>query len=119
MFIRLNWLCALGAHVLVGVHWREQISGNVPLARHAFIDYLEAAGFRVEKCIATAQDVDTPEEFQNDLQEEWYFQVTPITRMIDRYPRPHYNGEYSVAFLITENNLRDMINIPRQLEVAG
>lgn len=112
MFIRLNWLSEIGSHVVVNMLLDSYKGAEVELSRAAVCEYMMAAGIRVDKSIDAASDISFCYEAEPNFRQEWCFRGKVASRMSDRYPRPYYNGQYSVAKLVKEDNLPSLVNLP-------
>ena len=104
---RINWNCQQGAHVVAGILWQEPLYGDVPISPSILPDLCRAAGLIPQKTVSEVHHASLLDDFDFSNVEEWYVQVEVGSRMLDRFPRPHYAGSYSVAERLHPSYLAD------------
>ena len=104
---RINWNCQQGAHVVAGILWQEPLYGDVPISPSILPDLCQAAGLIPRKTLSEVHHASLLDDFDYSNTEEWYVQVEVGSRMLDRFPKPHYAGSYSVAERLYPSYLAD------------
>jgi len=94
---KLNFICSLGGHLVIGALWDEWKEPRVPFMPEDFHQYCLAAGISVHKTVVEVSEASLAGDFDYPYQEEWYIQGEVTSGVIDRFPRHQYPGSYSVA----------------------
>ncbi|WP_285164755.1 glycosyltransferase family 4 protein [Shewanella goraebulensis] len=105
----LNGLCNTASTLVLTIKIDHQdVDSAVPLNQQVFIEYLEAAGFKVTNVETAEKDINFERVEQLYHQSQWCFTGQLISRMVDRYPLPQYPQANSEAILLTQKGMKSM-----------
>lgn len=88
-FAILNQLLAMGANVSLTVQPDDDLAPDVPLTRSHLAEYLEASGFQINDVHIGPKSVDIHNVLPPVAHEEWCFELTKISWMVNRTPKSY------------------------------